>query len=432
MKKSVYQIREFESFFSDECGREAPGYHALPRKTFDQLEAFLLSHSDSDADFTFGMKLSFRRGFGKIITVQNYVGIIMMDDGTVIEILPKIYSATDADPGAVRTKRLLLDMLSTLRNAPYKNFQAAHVDAAQTNLFEIFVRMFLDEIFPLVKRGLRCSYQSVAENVAFFRGKLLVPQQIQANFAHQERSYIQHDTFTPNRSENRIHKAALLCLYRCSRSPKNRADIKTLLQAFSDVDASVNYVQDLAQCHSDRMTRDYDMALQWSRVFLEGKSFTSYSGSHLALVLLFPMEKLFESYIAFLLRRRLAGTSCLLSTQDTSYFLFDSPKPAFQLRPDLVIRRKTDGAVFVADTKWKLLDAQKANFGISQADIYQMVIYQHKYQARNVTLLYPKYDFAPVSKPIAFSSADGLFVQVCFIDVLNAKQGVDDYVKMIL
>ena len=146
MKKSVYQIREFESFFSDECGREAPGYHALPRKTFDQLEAFLLSHSDSDADFTFGMKLSFRRGFGKIITVQNYVGIIMMDDGTVIEILPKIYSATDADPGAVRTKRLLLDMLSTLRNAPYKNFQAAHVDAAQTNLFEIFVRMFLDEI----------------------------------------------------------------------------------------------------------------------------------------------------------------------------------------------------------------------------------------------------------------------------------------------
>ena len=32
-------------------------------------------------------------------------------------------------------------------------------------------------------------------------------------------------------------------------------------------------------------------------VFLQGKSFTAFSGSEVAIALLFPMEKLFESYV---------------------------------------------------------------------------------------------------------------------------------------
>ena len=42
------------------------------------------------------------------------------------------------------------------------------------------------------------------------------------------------------------------------------------------------------------------------------------------------------------------------------------------------------------DTKWKVLSEDKANYGISQADMYQMYAYQKKYNAKNVTLLYPK------------------------------------------
>ena len=174
MKTRVYQICEFESFFSEGSGREMPGYHPLPPAVFSQLEHFLLERSSSGSEEAFWMTLSIRRGFGKVITVQNYVGVILMEDGALIEILPKIHSALDCDPDGARTKKLLIEMLKTLREAPFKNFQISSVGSAQMNLFEIFVRMFLDEVFPLVKRGLPCGYEVAEENSAFFRGKLMV------------------------------------------------------------------------------------------------------------------------------------------------------------------------------------------------------------------------------------------------------------------
>lgn len=187
MKPKGYQICEFESFFIEGAVREVPGYHALPSSIFSQLENFLLEHSSARLNADFWMTLSIRRGFGKIITVHNYVGVIL------------------------------------------------HADS------------------------------------------------------------------------------------------------------------------DFALCSPGRTAHVYQNLLLWSHVFLEGKSFTSYSGSHLALALLFPMEKVFESYVAALLRKHLNGKPYFLSVQDTTHYLFDGPKKTFQLRPDLVILRKADGAVFIAD-----------------------------------------------------------------------------------
>lgn len=37
------------------------------------------------------------------------------------------------------------------------------------NIFEIFIRMFVNEVFFIVKRGLKCSYEAIAENTTFLR-----------------------------------------------------------------------------------------------------------------------------------------------------------------------------------------------------------------------------------------------------------------------
>ena len=115
------------------------------------------------------MGLSARRGVGKIITAKNYVGIITMNDGTTIEILPKVHSAIEDDANASRTKKLLIDMLKTLRDSPYKALQTTNVNIEKMNVFEIFIRMFVDEVFYIVKRGLKCSYETIEENATFFR-----------------------------------------------------------------------------------------------------------------------------------------------------------------------------------------------------------------------------------------------------------------------
>ena len=149
-----------------------------------------------------------------------------------------------------------------------------------------------------------------------------------------------------------------------------------------------------------------------------GKSFTSFAGSEVAVALLFPMETLFESYIAVLLKKELTPKGYTVSAQDRKYHLFDEPDKKFLMKPDIVITRKLDGCIFVMDTKWKVLSESKPNYGISQADMYQMYAYQKKYFSENVTLLYPKTE--NVSKDdIEFSSEDGVIVRVRFVDLFN-------------
>lgn len=421
--KTIYQIKEYGSFIT---GKEVDGYITLPERTFEQLENFILTHSGKDADALEIMGLSARRGIGKVITAKNFVGLISMADGTTIEILPKVFSAIDDDLDGKRTKKLLIDMLKALRNSPYKSLQTSSVDIEKMNIFEIFIRMFIDEVFFIVKRGLKCSYETVEENTTFFRGKMKFSQQIKHNHAHKERSYVEYDTFSSNRPENRLLKATLQYLYRHSSSSRNRNDIKVLLNSFAEVEASVDYKGDFAKYVPDRNMKDYTTALLWSKVFLAGKSFTSFSGSEVAQVLLFPMETLFESYIAAQFKKKLGSSQFSVSTQDKRYHLFDEPRKKFLLKPDIMIRRKEDNTVFIMDTKWKILAENKPNYGISQADMYQMYAYQKKYSAENVTLLYPQTDKLQYGNNIEFRSDDGVTVRVQFVDLFSVDASLEE------
>ena len=417
--RKTYQITEYGSFVRD---KEVLGSISLPPDTFDALENFVLSNSTDDADALELMGISARKGVGKIITAKNYVGVITMDDGTTIEILPKIFSHETITEGKV--KKLLVDMLKTLRNAPFKSLQSTNVNIDKLNIFEIFIRMFVDEVFYIVKRGLKCDYETIQSNESVFKGKMVFAGQIKHNYAHKERSFIEYDEFNTNRAENKILKSTLSYLYKNTTSSKNKSDIKTLLNAFSDVDESKDYQADFAKIVPDRKTVDYQTALLWSKVFLMGKSFTSFSGSEVAFALLFPMETLFESYIAAALKKMLGHSGYTLSAQDKTYHLFDEPRK-FLMKPDIVIKNKALGQVFVMDTKWKVLSDAKANYGISQADMYQMYAYQKKYTSENVTLLYPLTEKVEQDKDIRFLSHDGTEIKIRFIDLFDLKNSLN-------
>ena len=425
--KSIYQIREYGSFIAD---KEVEGYVTLPKRTFEQLETFILTNSNKETDALEFMGLSARKGLGKVITAKNYVGLIAMNDGTIIEILPKVFSSVDDNLSDSRMKKLLIDMLKTLRDSPYKTLQASNVNIEKMNVFEIFIRMFVDEVFFIVKRGLKCNYETVEENATFFRGKMKFSQQIKLNHSHKERSYVEYDAFTANRPENRLLKATLQYLYRHSTSSKNRNDIKILLNSFAMVEPSVDYKGDFAKYMPDRIMTDYTTALLWSRVFLMGKSFTSYTGSEVALALLFPMETLYESYIAALIKKKMDATQFSVSTQDKRFHLFDAPGKKFLMKPDIVVKRRIDGVVFIIDTKWKILSDIKANYGISQADMYQMYAYQKKYGAENVTLLYPQTEKIPLVADIRFQSDDGVTVKVCFVDLFDVQASLSNIAQL--
>lgn len=419
----TYQITEYGSFSRD---KKVFGYTSLPQDTFDALENFVLTNCSEDDAALDIMGISARKGVGRIITAKNYVGVITMDNGTSIEILPKIYSNETVTEGKV--KKLLIDMLKTLRNAPFKNLQNTNVNIEKLNIFEIFIRMFIDEVFYIVKCGLKCDYETLQSNGNVFKGKMIFSGQIKYNYAHKERCFVEYDEFNTNRAENKILKSTLSYLHKNTSSSRNKTDIKTLLTAFNDVDESKDYKSDFDKIVPDRKTTDYQTALLWSKVFLMGKSFTSFAGSEVAFALLFPMEILFESFIATKLKKALSGTGYTLSAQDKTYHLFDVPIK-FLMKPDIVIKNKELKKVLVMDTKWKILADAKANYDISQADMYQMYAYQKKYHSECVTLLYPLTEKVEQNKEIEFLSNDGVLIKVRFIDLFDLTPSLDKLIE---
>ena len=419
-------IFEYDSIAADENrkGEKRDGVRYVSSKQFEMLENFILSNVSEGEDAAEVMRLTSRHGKKQAVAC-NYVGVITLADGTTIEILPKIGKICQEGDA----RRLLIKMLRTLRSVPYKVNQSANIDVAKLPLFEVFVRMFIDEIYAVIRRGIRCGYERVEENQKFFKGKLLVGRHIMQNAVHKERFYVEYDEFNANRAENKLIKSALLYLHKKSCSFANQADLRSLLAVFDEVKPSENVEQDLIKSCRERGTEHYLEAIKWCGVFLAGKSFSMFEGSQYAKALLFPMEKLFESYIAAELSRKFSGEYSI-STQEQQRWLFDSPKK-FKLRPDIVMRR--GNLVFILDTKWKLLNNDPSkNYGISQADMYQMYAYHKKYEksaetdfVKHCILLYPSMGEEANSR-ISFSASDGVNVSAFFIDLMNVEKSLEN------
>lgn len=419
-KHSPIVITEYGKIISE---KNIDEYTSVSSKTFEKLEAFILSANNNGTEAAEVMNISIKKGIGKVITAKNYVGTISLGDGNTIEILPKLYQNGHNQKDI---KKLLVKMIKTLIKVPFKTLQQADMDISNMNILEIFIKMFIDEIYFIVKRGLKSTYTIKSDNLNYYKGKINFNKQIKYNYAHNERCYSEYDSFNQNRPENRIIKTTLKYLLNKTNSMRNKKDIKVLLEYFAEVQDSKDYKTDFQKISFDRSTKDYENALVWSRVFLQGKTFTAFSGEQSAFALLFPMEQLFESYIASEIKKIPELKKYKIKVQDNRCRLFDNSK-AFLLIPDIVI--ETDKAIYILDTKWKLLSNKVSSYGISQADMYQMYAYQKRYKAKNVTLIFPKTDSIDSNKAITFKNNDSdEEVTVKFVDLFNIKDDLKNLI----
>lgn len=425
MKKPV-EVKEFQSVICNTDYKDSENYTYIDKKDFDDLISFIYDYTNSEAGadaFDF-MRIISKRGVGETVTFNNYVGLIQTKSGFQIEVLPKICFADKDDIGNEATKRIFIKMLRSLKNFPGKVFNDASLKVDRMNLYELFINMYIQEVRQIVKHGLRSTYISKEENIACFKGKLLVNLNMRQNIIHKERFYVSFEEFHQNRPENRIVKATLEKLQRITTSAENSKEIRQLLLSFEMVKSSVSYETDFSKVILDRNTKDYENIIRWSRVFLMNESFTTFSGHTSSRALLFPMESVYESYVAKKMKEVLGQFGWEISSQDRGFYLFEEPEERFALRPDIVLKK--GARTVIMDTKWKeLFDNSAKNYGISQADMYQMYAYSKKYKTPEVWLLYPDDPEMKGRNDIYFSDNETV-VRVRFIDLINIE---NDLVK---
>jgi 5-methylcytosine-specific restriction enzyme subunit McrC len=421
----LIEVKEFDSITCNENDKVGP--KNLSKKQFDSLVDAVTELENGSNDFSVFdfLEIKRRKSVGRVISFKNYVGLIHLRDGRQIQILPKIDFGREKD----ETKKKFIEMIRSMRDFQGKVFSDALLHSDRMNVYEIFISLYLQAVRQIVKKGLRSSYLTREDNLNCYKGKLQVDEHIKKNFAHKERFYVMYDEFQQNRPENRLIKATLIKLRMLTTSMNNAREIRQLLAAFDEIEPSRSYEHDFSKVIINRNMQNYKEILQWSKVFLFNKSFTMFSGIFHSKAILFPMEKVFECYVAQELKKLFWGeTSWNFETQDKGKYLFTDPE-TFALRPDIVIRNNT---TVVMDTKWKrLFNDPGKNYGIATADMYQMYAYSKRYGAKHIWLLYPKTDVMSENdnKGITFESGPDsgsteTVIHVFFVDIANIKDSL--------
>lgn len=409
--KKEFILKEFEYLQYKDNTKD----NFIKKETFDSLEKFVLEN-EKTAQY---LKITTKNGFGKVLQAQNYVGVIQTKDGTTIEILPKIKNATTE-----KSKDILIKMLKTLKNSPFKNLSVANLKSSKIPLFEIFISMFLEELTVLVRNGIKSDYISKEENLKFLKGKLKISEQIKYNTIHKERFFVQYEEFISNRVENRLIKTTLQFLYNKSKLNKNQQRIREFLFVFDEIEISHNIKTDFSKIKLNRQMKDYEQVLLWCKTFLFENSFSPYKGNDIAFALLFDMNLLFESFVYSYLKKS-SNFQDIKSQDRTHHLAYENGIGRFRLKPDIVI----NGGKIIADTKWKILSEDKAYNGVLQDDMYQLYAYGTKYDnCEKIYLIYP-FDELIIKNSYNYFKDKELKLDILFFDVYK-KEFVDKNIEL--
>lgn len=391
----------------------AGGLHSVPDSVYTWLEDRCLRSSELKGPRW--LRLTQRLGH-RAVQVTSFVGVIRAPNGFQIEVLPKVGKAVGGGEGEAR--QLLVEMLCCLRTFRHVQTDKAKVLAARMPLLEVFIWEFLQAVSRVVKSGVRSDYSARQDNLFALRGKLLIASHLRENLHRADRFFTEHDEFSTDRPENRLLHAALKRVLVVSSSQTSQQLARELQFVFSEVPASSQPRIDFQCVRLDRGMGYYADALAWAELILTEESPLTGTGQHHAPSLLFPMEAVFEAFVAKHLARQIAPQWEIRSQAFSHHLVRHREQSWFRLKPDLVVRNRATVAL-VLDTKWKLLDASKANgtdkYGLAQSDFYQLQAYGQSYLGGtgHVVLIYPKTEaFESALDVFRFPAVSGLSLWV--------------------
>lgn len=406
-----YETREFT--LSDVAGGNSPPL-LLTEKMLDDLEAL-----------NNGRFLEIGR---RTIRAKNFVGIIRIQ-GLSIQILPKVlkYESTDENHKLAATN--LLAMLSHSGMFPVTEPKASDLNFDQYDLFEIFIRIFAEELHRLIHSTRSRDYIRKSDELRFVKGTINTRQ-----YTNPARMHIIPCTYYDFSVDTLLNRTLKYTCHLMARSITDHQTIRKL-RSITDILDQVNLttitVPELDRICFTRLNSIFEPYIRMCRIFLTHSTLTLQASHIESFALMIPMEELFEKFVVAILKddpRFFFGHGYTVHDQEQIGYLARSEKHGiFRMIPDIVIRGGQNPAII--DTKYKLLKPEDRKYGVSQADMYQMYAYATKTNARCCMLLYPEM-LLEHSRDFTFPTCDSYEISLFIRSVklshnLLKKDGMD-------
>ena len=360
-------------------------YRDLEENEFKELKNYWENNADTFKVFTIHNK--------NCLKATNYVGVIQTDSVS-IEILPKTYTNEEAKN---TQRKIFIEMLKSLLNVNEVQINQANLSTTDSkNIYEMFIMLFIQSIDKLIHKGIKSDYVLREGNQFFLKGKLKFNQHIKQNYIHKERFYVETDEYLQDRVANRLLKSTIALLMKKTNNFDNKRKLRQQLFIFDEVQLSNNHKIDFTKVKKHRGMEHYNLSLRFAEVFLLHKSFTSLRGKDNVFALLFPMEKVFENYMEFVLNNskdELGIDAVMVNGGKNEYLLNSGQCKIARLQPDYLLKMKGQKDI-VTDAKWKLYETKEddskdcVSVNIASNDAYQIFSYLHFYDCQNRAYLF--------------------------------------------
>lgn len=348
------------------------------------------------------------------VKFNQYVGVIQVGN-TTIEVLPKTDRSNREED---KWREVLIDMLRITSGIEARATSKSKLSLQSNSIFDLYIELFVRECEQITHKGLVKKYRKVQENQTALKGRLHMPGQIRDNLIHKERFHVEYSNYDQNHLINQILRKTLTVLNQIPIRYDLRSRVKNQLLYFDDVADCVVHEGLFQNIHLNRKTDRYAEALEISRLILLNYHPDISRGSNSVLALMFDMNRLWERFIAKMMKRYLSDRYQLKAQNSKVFWRSDSSSK--RLKPDiLLIPKDASRKKIVVDTKWK----NPAKSSPTDNDLRQIFAYNRLFDCQTGILLYPG------SEKQTKGSFESEFGGTCTIHSINV---LDEYGKLIV
>lgn len=383
-----YVLREYDLIVQGQTSGWQGGQFFLTEASFLALVALIERETEKQDPTNLNPVATFIHHKGRpAMKLSQWVGLLRLTDGTTLEVLPKTHQHSD-DPASCR--EVLLRMLA-VTDERFRVAPPTDLSPARMPLFEVFLAYALAGFRAALRRGVPHTYVTVEEERAGLRGKLNLSRQVRQLPSRAHLLHVTYDEYLPNRPETRLVRSSVERIARLTAVEHTRRLARETLQVLDGVPVSQNIKADFERWRLERGNAHFaSLEILAKLILFDLNPLVGGDKVH-SLSVLFDMNRVYEAYVAWLLRRNHPDWVIRTQVKEKSLGTLHS-NPVFNLKPDLHITLP-GGEVVIADTKWKRLknDPKKA-YEVKQDDAYQMLAYSIKYQnpGGQLWLLYPR------------------------------------------